>query len=193
MDPQAISSFRRRAHLGSTPGYWEVTPSEERAHLGARDGLSNIRAPLVGLNAQLRVVNNRQEALLTAHERVWSNVKRELEPLYGRCLNSAQGTRALAGAQSHWIRCTFTPSAPPRLSQSKLQPDQRGWTYQLDSFRSGGAIVSLLSSAPKMLFEGKAASARAKLESGFRRGRPAGVTFDATRTLTDERFRYRLH
>ena len=174
------------------PGLWRVTPSRSRAHLGPRDALYTIEAPRYELMTQLRIVNNRHDSVKKAHKRMWRSALAELEPSYGRCLKPTHGSRVIANTSSRWTRCVFTPQKYSQVTDHKLTKRQRSWTYQLDTLRSGGSLVSLLSYAPTALFTHQLEVIREALEGGFQVQRPAGVVFDQRRTLTDERFRYQL-
>jgi hypothetical protein len=174
------------------PGLWRVTPSQSRNHLGPRDALYTIEAPRYELTTQLRIINNRRDSVQQSHQRMWSSAIKELEPDYGRCLKPTHGSRTIAGLATQWTRCIFTPQKRAQATDVKLTRRQRSWTYQLDSLRSGGSLVSLLSFAPTLLSTQNMKVIREAMEEGFQAQQPAGVVFDQRRTLTDERFRYQL-
>ena len=164
------------------PGLWKVT-REKASTLGPRDELFTIAAPRYGLTSQLKIEVKRSASPEQSHQATWQALTTQLRALRGTCDTPEQGSRYINGRPSKWTRCTLT---------QKTDTLTRSWVYQLDTLRSSGSIVQLLSWAPASLFHGVAKVPREALEEQLSWKTSGGIDIKIGEGWTDQRFRYRV-
>lgn len=167
-------------------GMWRVNLSSAYPR-SPRDRLLTIETPRYGLKSQLRVISGHHLRAHRSHDRLWGELVAQLLETRGQCASPDKGQRPLAGTKSHWTRCLFK-----KVSIENGVSLSREWTYQLDSFEAHGAVIHLLSWAPKSLFEKEAEPAREALERGLKINLPATVALSPHGVMSDERLRYEV-
>jgi hypothetical protein len=163
------------------PGIWKVH-SERQQTITAPNSLLTIEAPRYGLKSQLRVSVGHHLNYTTLHHTLWSELRNQLTETRGQCLTPKTTKHIISDITGLRTRCTF-------IKTSTINTE---WTYQLDSFKGSGAVIHMLTWAPKYIFDGDADLVRTSLEKGLALSPPAAIVFTPEHRMIDERFKYQL-